>query len=93
MLKVYDGVPVPEINRSPQGRRKFPVDTMTVGQMFFEPGRSSRAVSAYICRITKKLPGTFTTRHCWVIFTREGPIEVPKGTRGATEGTGIWRVA
>lgn len=93
MLEVYDGVPVPEINRRPKtGRRKYPVETMTVGQMFFEPGRTAKSMSAYISRITKDLPGKFTARHCCVLMQDGKPVEVPPGTDGAIEGAGVWRL-
>lgn len=91
MLKVYDNVPLPKVDRSPK-RRKYPLATMQVGQMIFEPGRSTQSVSAYISRISKKVPGRFTTRHCWVVFEDDQPREVPQGTPGAIEGTGVWRV-
>lgn len=98
MLSVQKGVPLPEINRSPKGvRRKYPLETMQVGEMFFEPGRNSRKLSAYISRETKDMPGKFSVRHCWMI-----PVGMKGGERvwelsepgedGAEEGTGVWRI-
>lgn len=90
MFEVYDGVPVPPVKR-PSGPRKYPVRTMTVGQMFFVTGRKSRSVGAYIARITKDIEAKFIVRHCWVVFKDDKPVEVPEGTPGAEEGTGVWR--
>lgn len=94
MLKVYKGVPLPKINRAPKGRRrKYPIETMEVGDAVFEPGRASKSVSAYISRITKSLPDRkFTARNCWMKFENDQPREVPEGTPGAVEGTGVWRI-
>ena len=89
-FKVYDGVPLPEINRAPK-RKKYPLEKMKVGQMFFLEGRDTKSASAYISRISRNLPGKFSARHCWVVFEDDKPREVPEGTEGAQEGTGVWR--
>lgn len=93
MFKVQDGVPVPEIKRASKQRRKFPVETMAVGQMFFVPGRTTKSISAYIARITKNLAGKWVTRHCWAWEDkRTGDWTVCEHTAvGAVEGAGVWR--
>lgn len=97
MFKVQSGVPLPEISRAPKTpRRKFPVQGMVPGQMFFVPGKTSKSVSAYISRITKNLPGKYTARHCHM---RERTTNTQgkhwelcdPTTPGATEGVGVWR--
>jgi hypothetical protein len=96
MLEVQTGVPLPKIDRAPKGkRRKYPLEGMEVGDMFFVPGRACKSVSAYISRISKGLPGTYSARHVWM---REAlPSETPgwkladKNTPHAVEGTGVWR--
>jgi len=94
MLNVQKGVPIPEINRAPKGvRRKYPIETMEVGDMFFVPGRSSKSVSAYISRISKDVPGKFSARHCFMVKNGEGGWRVPQaGDPPPTEGTGVWRI-
>lgn len=98
MLSVQAGVPLPDVNRAPKNtRRRYPVDTMKVGEMFFMPGRSTKSVSAYISRITKNLPGKFSARHCWMIpVGMKGSERVwemaEQGVDGAEEGTGVWRI-
>lgn len=94
MLNVQKGVPLPEINRAPKGvRRKYPIETMEVGDMFFVPGRSSKSVSAYISRISKDVPGRFSARSCFMVKDGDGnwqPCE--PGGPPACEGTGVWRI-
>ncbi len=96
MLSVQKGVPLPEINRTPKGaRRKYPISTMDVGDMFFVEGRSSKSVSAYISRISKGVPGKFSARHCWMRWQKRDPagwVVCEPADKGATEGTGVWRV-
>lgn len=97
MFPVQSGVPVPPVDRRPkQPRRKFPVEGMQPGDMFFVPGKTSKSVAAYISRITKKLPGKYTARHCWMT-----PVEVNgqacwdpanAGDPGAQEGVGVWKL-
>lgn len=96
MFSVQKGVPMPEINRAPKGvRRKYPIDTMAVGEMFFVPNRSCKSVSAYISRISKDIPGKFSARHCFMYEAPEGWRLVEPGDRAAesraVEGTGVWR--
>src|SRR5262245_16146810 len=97
MLSVQKGVPLPEINRAPKGvRRKYPIETMKPGDMFFVPGRSSKSVSAYISRISKDVPGRFSARHCWMRPGREHEeaewVIATPDCEGAVEGTGVWRI-
>lgn len=93
LLSVQKGVPMPEIDRSPKGaRRKYPVDTMAVGDMFFVQNRTSKSVSAYISRITKNLPGKFTARHCWMRFEAGKWVTAEANSPGAVEGAGVWRL-
>jgi hypothetical protein len=99
MFEVQSDVPMPEINRTPKGvRRKYPVEGMKRGAMFFVPGRSSKSVSAYVSRITKNLDGRFSARHCWMRKKLPHEGDVSEWTictpdhAGATEGTGVWRI-
>jgi hypothetical protein len=97
MFKVQSGVPLPEISRAPKTtRRKFPVHGMRPGDMFFVPGKTSKSVSAYISRITKDLPGTYSARHCWMFqpqFSKGRDwVLCDPDDEGATEGVGVWRL-
>lgn len=94
MYEINKGIPIPAINRQGAGRRrKYPIETMEVGDQLFIPGRSSRSVSAYISRISKDVPGKFSARACWMERNTEGKWQLTEN-RGppACEGTGVWRV-
>lgn len=94
MYEINKGIPLPPIDRSGNGsRRKYPIETMEVGDQLFVPGRASRSVSAYISRISKGLPGKFTARACWMKKDADGRWQLTE-ERGppATEGTGVWRI-
>ncbi len=93
LLNIVKGVPLPPVNRSPKGlRRKYPVAGMEVDDWFFVAGRSTRSVSSYISRITKDLPGRWTTRPQWGILNDDKWKPAEPDTPGAIEGTGVWRV-
>lgn len=97
MFDVQQGVPLPEINRTPKGtRRKYPIEGMKLHEMFFVPGRTSKSVSAYVSRISKGVDGKFSARHCWMrkAEKHEGGkwIICTPDAAGATEGTGVWRI-
>jgi hypothetical protein len=93
MFKVQSGVPMPDIERSKPPRRKWPVEEMQPGDFFFVPGRASRNVSAYVSRITKDLPGTFSARHIWAWEDKRNGSWHPcaPSASGAIEGVGVWR--
>lgn len=93
-----DGLNPPPIKRQPPPpRRKFPVQTMDVGDTFFVPGRTTKSVSAYISRITKSLPGKFTTQRDWalpvaMIGDQRRWESCAEGAVGAEEGVTVKRV-
>jgi hypothetical protein len=92
MLKIRRGVPLPPIKREGQPKRKWPVDEMQPGDSVLEPGRNSRSVGAYIARVTKNLPGTFTVRAVWMRRDAEGEwVECSPSDDGAVQGAGVWR--
>ena len=92
MFKVQSGVPLPDVSKPKQPRRKFPVEGMQPGQMFFVPGKSSRSVSSYVSRITKDLPGRYTARHCWMVRDANGDWQLcEESGPPACEGVGVWR--
>ena len=98
MFAVQKNVPIPRVNRAPQvASRKYRLDEMAVGDMFFVPGRTSKSVSAYMARISKGMTQKFSVRHCWMTQV-EGHVDKiewvmsAEGEPGAKEGTGVWRV-
>lgn len=92
MYEINKGIPLPPIKRS-SGPRKYPIETMEVGDQIFIPGRPSKSVSAYISRISKGLPGKFTARACFMAKDSDGNWQpCDPGGPPATEGTGVWRI-
>ena len=93
--KVQVGVPIPEINRTPKvSRRRYPLDTLVVGGMFFIPGRTSRSVSAYVSRVARGTDRKFSVRHVWAKQETDGSwtlLDKPQGPP-AVEGVAVWRV-
>lgn len=95
--KVRYDIPIPEIDRRPKGpQRKFPLDTMGVGGVLLLPNRTSKAVSAYVSRIARNLPGKFSARQCWM-----RPRDTPDGVEwdrcapeddGAVKGVAVCRI-
>jgi hypothetical protein len=91
-LPVAAGTPKPAVNRAPKGvPRKYPLETTPVGQSFFVPGRKVRSVSAYISRISAKLPGKYSARHSWGVLNDNQWQLVEAGTPNAVEGVSVWR--
>lgn len=93
MFKVRHGGSPPDVDRRRKvGRRKFPVETMKVGDWFLVPHRTTRSVSAYVSRITKDLTGKFITRAAWMV-EKDGDWEVAdEHAAGAVSGAQVWRM-
>lgn len=93
MFKVQSGVPLPEISRAPKtSRRKFPVQGMAPGDMFFVPGKTGKSVSAYISRITKDLPGKYTARQITALLLADVWFPCDPTHPDAVDGVGVWRL-
>lgn len=93
MLKATPAAGVPRVRRTTPTRRKYPLDSMTIGEMFFVEGLTKNTLAPHICTMGKKLERTFNTRLCWMRKTRDGWVEcAPTDTR-AVQGVGVFRVA
>lgn len=97
MLHIHKGVPIPPIDRSANGRRrKYPIETMEVGDMIFVPKRTVKSVVAYISRISKDANRKFSARHAWAVpVGKTKPLKwelAEQDAVGAQEGTGVWRI-
>lgn len=93
LFKTQSGIPKPAVDRSPKNpRRKWPVDTMPAGDVFFLPGRTTKSVSAYLSRVSKPLKDKkFSAIHCWMREVKGGWELAEAGDAGAVEGVGVWR--
>lgn len=87
-------VPIPQSVRHvvPRRSRKYPLDVLRVGEMFFIPHRPSKAVAPHISVQGKRLGRKFAVRMLYMykpgLFWEPADEETP----GATFGTGVWRV-
>lgn len=94
MFKVQTNVERRKVSRAAKNpRRKYPLDTMAVGGMFFVPNRNCKSVSAYISRTTKDLPGKWSTQRAWMWEDKRNGDwrDCEPSAVGAVEGTQVWR--
>lgn len=98
MFEVQENVPLPSVDTTPKNpSRKYPLNTMAVGGMFFVPGKSTRSLSSYIARASTGTERKFNVRHCWMRQVGERAPDVPywvtceQTDEDAVEGTGVWR--
>ena len=59
MLPVATQIPVPKAIRNvPDAQRKYPFQTMAVGDMFFVPDREKNTLSAHVSAVGRKIGET-----------------------------------
>lgn len=92
MYKVQRNIPKPPVQRAGAGQvRKYPVDTMDVGEMFFVPGGNMRHLGSHLSQQGKKLRRKFSLRHITMLETRHGWVPADAESEGVTQGVGVWR--
>jgi len=92
MHKPQSGVPLPETSRPGSGRRKYPFETMEVGEMFFAPNKKRNTLAAHTSARGKQLGRKFAVRELFMAKDSDGvwqPCE--EDDEGATLGVGVWR--
>lgn len=78
MLEIQKGVEIPKSTRVvAPSRRKYPFETMEVGDMFFVAGKKRNTLSTHASTVGKKLKKKFITR-----MTTDDD---------GNEGVGVWR--
>jgi hypothetical protein len=87
MTQAAEPLPDPVIPR----RRKYPLDTMAIGDMFFVPDRESNNLVQYVSGQGAKLGRKFRTRFCTMRETIEGWKGCPTDDPRAVRGIGVWR--
>lgn len=98
MFQVFDDVALPPPSRSKSGSgRKYPLDEMQVGQMFFVPegtGPSRKSLATHVSVAAKKLDRKFSIRDVALLMSPNGPPKVVRiGTPGSVRGIAVWRTA
>lgn len=93
MFPVQRNVPLPKAARvARRGRRKYPFETMEVGDMFFVPNRSRNTMTPHVSAEGKALGRKFATRLVHMVETKRGWVIAKEDTAGAVQGVGVWRV-
>lgn len=89
-------IPVPTVRVSKTERpraRKYPLDTMEVGDMFFVPHKTKNELTTYISAAGRQLDRKFTTRLVYMAPGRKAGTWViaEDTTPQAVLGVGVWR--
>ncbi len=94
MVQLQKDVPLVKATRVvPESRRKYPLNEMEVGDMFFVPNAKS-TLPTYCAKMGKKLQVKFQTRTCYMrLDDKEEWQPCEPGDEGAVRGTGVWRGA
>lgn len=93
MHEVQDGVPIPKALRPvTNARRKYPLNTMEVGEMFFVPNRDTNNLTTHVSAVGRKLDRKFTTRLTTMRETDSGWQPCDAEAEGAVLGVGVWRL-
>lgn len=85
-------VPLTRVRRPGVGpERKYPFETMKVGEMFFLAERERNTMVPHASATGKKLGKKFATRmcHCRLVKGVWTPCEPDE--KGAVQGVGVWR--
>lgn len=91
MLKPQRDVPVPKAIQ-PERPRKYPFETLEVGEMFFIPGRARNNMAAQAWTQGKKLKRVFTTRLLYMRETKKGWVPCDADHLDSMLGVGVWRM-
>ena len=94
MHEVHKNVPVPKARRvHAPSRRKYPLDAMDVGDMFFVPGKQKNTLATHVSTVGKALGRKFVTRLTHMVETLDGWQPADADTPKAVLGVGVWRIA
>lgn len=94
MKEVHKDIPVPKpIKVMPAAKRKYPYETMEIGDMFFVPGKSTNTLMSHASTTGKKLGRKFATRLTYMVESLDGWKPATPDTPNAVQGVGVWRTA
>jgi hypothetical protein len=79
------------IRVTPPSRRKYPLEDMEVGDMFFVPNKTKNTLTTHISAEGKKLGRKYTTRLCHMRKTQRGWSICDATHEDAVLGIGVWR--
>lgn len=93
MFQLQCNVPKPgTIRPNARGRRKkYPFESMNVGDMFFIPDRKKNTFGTHVTMVSKQLGRQFSTRLCYMKPNGKGWALCEPSEEGAVLGVGVWR--
>lgn len=93
MYPTQKQVPIPKPQRAATAtRRKYPLNTMEVGEMFFVPDKQSNSISTHVAAEGAALRRKFATRLTYMVRTKTGWKPATADTPRAVQGIGVWRI-
>lgn len=94
MHETIKNVPIPSAVSARQRvgrRRKYPFNTMDVGEMFFVPNRTKNNLTTHASAVGRKLGRKFATRLMHMRDTGDHWEPCAESDDGAVIGVGVWR--
>lgn len=92
MYTTQKHVPIPKPQRRTLGNlRKYPLNTMAVGEMFFVPDKATNSISTHVAATGAQLGRKFITRLTTMVQTKRGWKLAKADAEGAVMGIGVWR--
>jgi hypothetical protein len=93
MFKLQSNFPIPPVRRSATPvRRKYPFETMEVGEMFFVEGKKKNTLGTHVSTVSKQLGRKFSTRLTFARQGAKGWEPCDPDADGAVQGVGVWRM-
>lgn len=93
MLQLQRNVPPPVQTRRVDKRKKYPIESMQVGDFFFVPGKAKNTIRTYFATVGKQygiklksdlIHSRRDEHNSWKPCDEDAP--------GATVGVGVWRI-
>jgi hypothetical protein len=93
MFAIQKNVAIPKTIRSaPPSKRKYPFDSMEIGDMFFVPGKTKNTMATHASSVSKKLGKKFKTQLVYMAELEDGSWEPTVSTdEDGVIGIGVWR--
>lgn len=94
MHEPIKNIPLPSAVASRRGKgrpRKYPFETMEVGDMFFVPNRTKNNMTTHASAVGSKLGKKFATRRIYMTKEDGQWRSCESHEEGAIMGIGVWR--
>lgn len=93
MFELQRNVPIPPVNRSGRTprRRKYPFESMKVGEMFFVPNKTKNTLNTHLAAVSKQLGHKYRSRLTFMRQGEDGWELCDPQHPAAVQGIGVWR--